>query len=602
MSLCIFSGSEKENESGNKSDIRKHGFIIEKEVKKPVMEDSIHQMICNVSMLKFPTSLGDPKSSFTSNRLTENLSSPCLPRSPLCSTPFSKKLRGKSIYSKFSPILSKDTKHGKRISLPKDNIVEVLENLEEGIKTIENRSEIDKKANTSKLNSPKDLVEENNRSNKALPEEVNAIQNLSKTSQINSPNNSSISTSFYGFPNDCMNNTPTEFIVSPVLKSTNRKSLILASPMTGSARKAKSYHTNKTSSNSSIFCDNTHSIENDKSSQNNDLVELSVEQEPFLGFSEKTIAESNKDTPNIEIILNKSENEDGISVKSNDDSFIEETIIEGELALSVAKTDTSDNLINETGNSSNEEYNSFTSANESVQSSKASMYDTICESSDEDTHYIAIAQPVVKLTRLDKDLFDQYWKPAVTNDESLNTSSSSGEAANLDSSRNKEEEPHISFVTTRRRNFVTRESSIHVIDESDNSSNSEGDMTVLGNNLLVNIESPIKTEIQPRNLQNITESDNTSKDDRKIDNSRVTFANASAIQPDDFRPPIVLKPGKKWERSLSIYKRMTILNETDTSLLEEQDMKRKGRKYRESIIDTMELQERGKIHSNSSQF
>lgn len=58
----------------------------------------------------------------------------------------------------------------------------------------------------------------------------------------------------------------------------------------------------------------------------------------------------------------------------------------------------------------------------------------------------------------------------------------------------------------------------------------------------------------------------------------------------DIKPSIVLQPGKKWERSLSIYRRMTMAEHLDHSILEE-SIQNKGRKYRQSVITTIEMQE-----------
>lgn len=55
---------------------------------------------------------------------------------------------------------------------------------------------------------------------------------------------------------------------------------------------------------------------------------------------------------------------------------------------------------------------------------------------------------------------------------------------------------------------------------------------------------------------------------------------------------IVLQPGKKWERSLSIYRRITMMTDHfDQSILEDEPTETKGRKYRQSVINTMEMQE-----------
>ncbi|CAH2255392.1 jg15425 [Pararge aegeria aegeria] len=55
---------------------------------------------------------------------------------------------------------------------------------------------------------------------------------------------------------------------------------------------------------------------------------------------------------------------------------------------------------------------------------------------------------------------------------------------------------------------------------------------------------------------------------------------------------IVLEPGKRWERSLSIYRRVTTMGDQfDQSILDEEQINNKGRKYRQSVINTIEMQD-----------
>ncbi|CAH0720203.1 unnamed protein product, partial [Brenthis ino] len=64
---------------------------------------------------------------------------------------------------------------------------------------------------------------------------------------------------------------------------------------------------------------------------------------------------------------------------------------------------------------------------------------------------------------------------------------------------------------------------------------------------------------------------------------------------------IVLQPGKRWERSLSIYRRMTTMaDHFDLSILDSEPLNIKGRKYRQSVISTMEMQDtKGLLHNES---
>nr|XP_037875173.1 uncharacterized protein LOC101745149 isoform X2 [Bombyx mori] len=132
------------------------------------------------------------------------------------------------------------------------------------------------------------------------------------------------------------------------------------------------------------------------------------------------------------------------------------------------------------------------------------------------------------------------------------------------------------------------------------------------------IKSYIKVEHTSFSLDNNALPDNnesnkhTKRGNIQIDDENSTLATRSLgitrksrdnIQSSDFssevKPCIVLQPGKKWERSLSIYRRMTTMDNLEKSILDE-SMDMKGRKYRQSVISTMELQEsRGPLHNES---
>lgn len=101
--------------------------------------------------------------------------------------------------------------------------------------------------------------------------------------------------------------------------------------------------------------------------------------------------------------------------------------------------------------------------------------------------------------------------------------------------------------------------------------------------------------------------DNISKQNKVLEFARssVTIRKSSrlykdSLMPDrsssigaEVKPNIVLQPGKKWERSLSIYRRMTTMADNFDSSIVEDEGQMKGRKYRQSVISTMEMQ--GKI-------
>ncbi|XP_045769293.1 uncharacterized protein MAL13P1.304 isoform X3 [Maniola jurtina] len=60
----------------------------------------------------------------------------------------------------------------------------------------------------------------------------------------------------------------------------------------------------------------------------------------------------------------------------------------------------------------------------------------------------------------------------------------------------------------------------------------------------------------------------------------------------EIKQGIVLEPGKRWERSLSIYRRVTTMGDHfDQTMLDDEQLTNKGRKYRQSVINTMEMQD-----------
>ncbi|KAI5633420.1 haspin like kinase domain-containing protein [Phthorimaea operculella] len=173
----------------------------------------------------------------------------------------------------------------------------------------------------------------------------------------------------------------------------------------------------------------------------------------------------------------------------------------------------------------------------------------------------------------------------------------------------------VSFVTTRRRNEPANDSNVFVLDDSQDSSSIECDKTVLSNkkDSLIN---PVETNVDTE--QTTTEVPDEANDTNKLDSrspeprlSYVTTRKSSLCRRSahpkidtstttDIKPAIILQPGKKWERSLSIYRRMTMNDHFEHSILEDEDLRAKGRKYRQSVIETMEMQDRTFVTSIQS--
>lgn len=174
-----------------------------------------------------------------------------------------------------------------------------------------------------------------------------------------------------------------------------------------------------------------------------------------------------------------------------------------------------------------------------------------------------------------------------------------------------------SFVTTRRRKERTNNSSIFVLNDSfDSNSSDEVDKTVLSNKIYlenkdsatnINNEKTKCIEVNDIMLDNtLPQIDNENYKNREanvqprrpaeVSGDINVHENMDRFDDDAsiIKPHIVLQPGKKWERSLSIYRRMTMMNDSvNHSLLDVEDLQSKGRKYRQSVIQTMEMQDQG---------
>ncbi|KOB78542.1 Haspin-like protein [Operophtera brumata] len=99
---------------------------------------------------------------------------------------------------------------------------------------------------------------------------------------------------------------------------------------------------------------------------------------------------------------------------------------------------------------------------------------------------------------------------------------------------------------------------------------------------------------QPGTSEHRRSSITTKKSSRMLRDSMVSESSKIC---SEVKPSIVLQPGKKWERSMSIYRRMTTMaDHFDQSLLDDEGLK-KGRKYRQSVISTMGMQD--SLHNES---
>ncbi|KPJ16210.1 Putative serine/threonine-protein kinase haspin-like [Papilio machaon] len=172
------------------------------------------------------------------------------------------------------------------------------------------------------------------------------------------------------------------------------------------------------------------------------------------------------------------------------------------------------------------------------------------------------------------------------------------------------EDAGISYVTTRRRHEVVNNSIIILPDNSFSSCDVKRDVSSMCGNTfelpeneksyaasleeyvergIVSISNEsaedsiaskhedilLRDEVPNRkgNMSDVESNGTRERDDTKLTDRDIVSGP---------KVPIVLQPGKKWERSLSIYKRMTSIVDINHSLLDYEQTESKGRKYRQS--------------------
>ncbi|CAB3221731.1 unnamed protein product [Arctia plantaginis] len=628
------SDSDKENVAdstnitGNTSDIRSHKLQVEPVVNitPKMIDDSINNIVNNLSLLnklKHKYSMNDSNNKsfkYRNHRLTKNLLSPLLQKSPLCSTPFKVKYRGESIF-KFSPIAAtnKDCspKHGTLVENNDDSNCSVI------------------LLSKPKLDSPK-LKEnpQNSESEHNIDEEVdNEIKHPQRESDIEVDKSLEVQETSKIISNDT--NTISTVEISSL--QTTEIEPLLGFPIDAN-KKAEDKNENHVISipHTDDTFDKSSVIDTELSANKADLEERSINNSNDCSIAEIEIAENQSygDKTNVS---NDIENK-------SDDNTIQHSIDEDENSL----------------------YDTCPSEQSSIQTSDDKK------------------QPVILLQRMDESLFFKYYHKMKCEEENsdsnsinyehdykdCNDSKKSFNSTDLESDleenelENKtdnsdveielkydrdddsEEEKCMSFVTTRRRNEVTSNSRMSIFNESNYSSSTDCDKTVLSNKeiekpddnsyidnkeILVNLESnnadatldPNKSSehldetvleqetgmsFVTTRSSNMTERrsairgkkssinpQNSRVSDRQSDlhtGSLTQESDMSRFSCLDSKPCIVLQPGKRWERSLSIYRRMTMMTDHfDRSILEEEATSAKGRKYRQSVISTMEMQE-----------
>lgn len=377
---------------------------------------------------------------------------------------------------------------------------------------------------------------------------------------------------------------------------------------------------------------------NDIEYQNNNMknkeasfLEMSTNNEPFLGFSCIAIE-------NVPAYINKTNiSDDNIdnSIFSNcsiqcSKSFLRSTDKDSKGEYSIKgiieiRDDSNDN-------NSHKKRSRFLTSSQShnTNSVRESLYDTCCslntssnntvENENEsvvelEKSNISCLMPVCSTSILEnyskeeiEELEEISDKEDYIQDEiiSQNSSLKSIESENLHNSNS--DGKYISFVTIRRRNDNTNNNVSIVSDDSVYSFNEKVcDETVISfthSNDLINSEKSNNLDdvlFEAKHVNDIeqnnidipdTETINVEVETEIVENPQISNDVRNTINyRESISKPIVLQPGKKWERSLSIYKRMTLINDNfDTSMISEEPSSTRKMRQPNSVINTMEMQ------------
>ncbi|XP_026489830.2 uncharacterized protein LOC113396201 isoform X2 [Vanessa tameamea] len=654
--------SIKYNTTQNTSDVLSHKLLIEKEYEKSLhCDESIAEIVNNLSLFKESKDNISTSPRGLSTKSRHSCRVEIAQNSPLCSTPFLEKYRGKSIYN-FSPIsinlndspnsnniteehLGKN-KEDSSVILVKEEVVPEFEKVEEI------------KQYTFNANKQKSINDNN------VPHELPSSQ-LAKTT-FNTPKTSHNSLAEQNY---ILESTELEpflgFSNSEIPNSMKLKSI---------SSKCNQFEKDISITNPPIEVGN-----NSSSSLNETKIETSSVREIGNNTSTEQISPSNS---NLESDENRSLYDTCNSDEFDDD---EETYNKQAVVIIERLNDSifkkyydkmqffSDHSINETNTSLSDDPFS-------------DEYASLDENKSESDNDISKWKKNLQEDSLNKEMDEQ----------GLDSDNSSD-------SNKPEEEVFMSFVTTRRRNEVTNDSFIFSLDNSMTSGSSgDIDKTVLSKNNVIECvqdndetlmeNGPVETNVE---FQNVPSNNLTAKDeidviekytetefihspkaknncisitngsvsrptfktrkssnsttikprvslktnvnidsgliDKKIMTRRSSRLNRgsfdirkSSLKPESISPKnrtgtrsrdltlsnatmidpkqgIVLQPGKRWERSLSIYRRMTTMaDHFDHSILDDEPLNTKGRKYRQSVISTMEMQDlSGSLHNES---
>ncbi|KAL4705490.1 hypothetical protein ACJJTC_017350, partial [Scirpophaga incertulas] len=610
--------SDKENSNRSNSqcdvtDIKNYELLIEKVKSEDnnYEDDSINNIVKKLSILN-RTEFNNSKGFANENYHLGVKFSPNIMKSPLCSTPYKDKYRGKSIYM-FSPIGIEKHKINKKHFVLKEQFDDSLVNVNKNVSYEEyippspiiqlsiNKSSKSEKSNKTvskseiELTSPSKNV---NRHDISVEELSTAQTNHLETSEMVP----------LGFTGAEENNVQyPEFLNCDTARENNRENSI------GIVEKQVAL--DSVSHRESIREDNT----------NLNVIECSNYEYDGSNDSSVVVVDNYNDGSECTIELNNKSNitassDTNHSVSSYDTCHSEETSynvlntikypvvsLERLNASIVTKYLNNNNRyeFNDSVKTDSVDYNSFDESRliktTNITNSEGFVNDMIENLTIEDSYceHTKDAERVNINTSQD----------CVNNNAKLNTST--------------HDDKYVSFVTTRRRIGATKNSIFDLDNSIYSACSTDTDKTVLGNSNNMKIECSFNSNKEEKVP---IESDKDSEDipfnrieanisnENRISNvttrqsSRVT-RNSVPVSPkfssfitnnEDFKRGIVLQPGKKWQRSLSIYKRMTMMTDHFDESIIDDDQETKGRKYRQSVISTMEMQDfGGSIHNVS---
>ncbi|KAJ8723520.1 hypothetical protein PYW08_003432 [Mythimna loreyi] len=701
---------EKVNITRNTSDIKAYQLLIENEANATPkrINDSINNIVNNLSLLnklKHKSSFNDSMKkplSYYKHRLTRNIQSPILQKSPLCSTPFKAKYRGESIF-KFSPItISNEDKSPKYTTITEDN-----DNSNDSIVFLGNnktKSHKDSKENTQnsvgvitntsiKCDIDNEILLHESETNneevfqKDSPKEKKTIE-ISKSNTTSSVEISSFQTTevepFLGFSNEANKelkedksfdkisdldeiehgNDVTEI---EVLENSRQIDEDCQSNFSNETKNVKEDN-NDTSLESENY--DKDSLYDTCNSDQSSIEEKEVIKEPIVKIQRmndslflryyKNMKDFGSDGEETQGILTNESTEcngsqhdesiDGnkISLKSREIDIIKASKGE-ENYMSQEEEFDDENSRNEVSNESivtqGDETNASQESGDLSQGEEFASFENSNASTEQTSENDSCTDENVDNYLLNNEA-NNYVDIVSSND---------------DDGEFKEDEKCISFVTTRRRNEVTNNSMMSIFNDSYASSSTDCDKTVLSNNRETKSETNKENLNEDETLMNLNDDKQLNSDNEVLElrkghektvlpnceinqDTRISFVTTrisnitdrkslrnrkSSMKPRQNsvayrkspilaresmrhspeasrktcfeKPVIVLQPGKKWERSLSIFRRMTMMTDHfDQSILEEEPNEKKGRKYRQSVIETMEMQElNGSLHNES---